>query len=338
MGENGTVTLAAAAGKIYYTTEGTDPRRIGGELSSSAIEYTAPFSVDDQTVVKVRALNNGVWSAIDAAAFNVGTLLPASGDVLRVSEVHYHPTSASPEEVAAGFTDADEFEFVELANLSNQPVDLSNVRFVQTAANGQLEGIEFDFGANEYNRLAPGARVVIVENVDAFRARYGQSVSVAGEWVGGLNNNGEALTLMVGDVLLQQFTYDDAWIPSTDVNGPSLEIIDIAAADLSGWNLGSSWQASSTVGGTPGTSVVNRLPGDSNQDGIFNSSDLVTVFQRGEYEDTVLQNSTFEDGDWNGDGDFTTADLVYAFQRATYVAAALRPSRAAAIDAIFGEV
>ena len=107
---------------------------------------------------------------------------------------------------------------------------------------------------------------------------------VAGEWVGGLNNNGEALTLMVGDILLQQFTYDDAWIPSTDGNGPSLEIIDIAAADLSGWSLGSSWQASSTVGGTPGASFVTRLPGDSNQDGIFNSSDLVTVFQRGEYE------------------------------------------------------
>lgn len=155
---------------------------------------------------------------------------------------------------------------------------------------------------------------------------------------GGLNNSGEMLTLMVGDVLLQQFTYDDAWIPSTDGNGPSLEIIDIAAADLSGWNLGSSWQASSTVGGTPGTSVVNRLPGDSNQHGIFNSSDLVRVPPgRGEYEDNVSHNSTFEDGDWNGDRGLHDGGPGVRFSTGHLSAAAL-PEPAAAIDAIFGEV
>ena len=65
------------------------------------------------------------------------------------------------------------------------------------------------------------------------------------------------------------------------------------------------------------------VPGDANRDGIFNSADLVQVFQRGEYEDQIAGNSSWEDGDWNGDGDFTTSDLVLAFQSGRYQAAAV---------------
>jgi hypothetical protein len=62
--------------------------------------------------------------------------------------------------------------------------------------------------------------------------------------------------------------------------------------------------------------------GDSNLDGRFNSSDLVRVFQAGEFEDPFPMNSTWEEGDWNGNGDFTTADFVLAFQEGAYVAQA----------------
>ncbi|MCA9166585.1 MAG: PEP-CTERM sorting domain-containing protein [Planctomycetales bacterium] len=54
--------------------------------------------------------------------------------------------------------------------------------------------------------------------------------------------------------------------------------------------------------------------GDSNMDGEFSTSDFVQVFQRGEYEDGIAGNSTWEDGDWTGDGDFDTRDFVAAFQ------------------------
>ena len=59
-------------------------------------------------------------------------------------------------------------------------------------------------------------------------------------------------------------------------------------------------------------------PGDANRDGLFDTHDLIHVFQRGEFEDQVPGNSTWEDGDWNGDGEFTTADLVLAFQSGAY--------------------
>jgi hypothetical protein len=54
--------------------------------------------------------------------------------------------------------------------------------------------------------------------------------------------------------------------------------------------------------------------GDASLDGVFNSSDLVSVFQAGEYEDVVLMNSGWETGDWNGDAEFNSGDLVLAFQ------------------------
>ena len=58
--------------------------------------------------------------------------------------------------------------------------------------------------------------------------------------------------------------------------------------------------------------------GDISVDGHFNSSDLVRIFQAGEYQDNIIGNSTWRTGDWNGDGDFTTQDLVIAFANRGY--------------------
>jgi hypothetical protein len=57
-----------------------------------------------------------------------------------------------------------------------------------------------------------------------------------------------------------------------------------------------------------------RFVGDSNADGRFNASDIVSVFVNGEYADGVGNNSSFDEGDWNGDGDFDSSDFVFAFQ------------------------
>jgi len=73
-------------------------------------------------------------------------------------------------------------------------------------------------------------------------------------------------------------------------------------------------------------SIVDTRWGDANLDYLFNSSDLVQVFQRGEYEDALPRNSTWSDGDWNCDGEFTSADFVLALQQGSYSSAA-RPGR-----------
>jgi hypothetical protein len=69
--------------------------------------------------------------------------------------------------------------------------------------------------------------------------------------------------------------------------------------------------------------------GDANLDGQFSTTDLVVVFQAGEYEDLVAGNSSWSEGDWDGDGEFSTRDLVWAFQSAGFE---LGPR--AAVDAV----
>ena len=60
----------------------------------------------------------------------------------------------------------------------------------------------------------------------------------------------------------------------------------------------------------------------------------------GEYDDGIPNNSTFDEGDWNDNGDFDSEDIVFAFIAGTYVfddAAASRSSLAAAVDAALAD-
>jgi hypothetical protein len=86
--------------------------------------------------------------------------------------------------------------------------------------------------------------------------------------------------------------------------------------------------------------------GDANGDGLFNSTDLVHVFQFGKYQ--TGQPALWSEGDWNGDGYFDTSDLVLAFQSGGYASDATpravpssdvdqvsQPLVAAAVDELF---
>ncbi len=64
--------------------------------------------------------------------------------------------------------------------------------------------------------------------------------------------------------------------------------------------------------------LVGVQYGDANLDGAFNSTDFVSIFQAGEYDDGVDVNSTWRTGDWNGDGEFDSQDFVVAMQNSTY--------------------
>ena len=76
------------------------------------------------------------------------------------------------------------------------------------------------------------------------------------------------------------------------------------------------------VTGSDGLSWVRDLfgstAGDSDLNSIFDSRDLVQVFQANQYNDALVANSTWAEGDWNGDGEFDSADLVVAFQDGMY--------------------
>ncbi len=96
--------------------------------------------------------------------------------------------------------------------------------------------------------------------------------------------------------------------PITLTRDTRLIVRNFDDSERSGSSLDSPWSA-------PGRyDFVVRLAGDANRDGVFDTVDLLRVFQLGEYHDQVVGNSTWENGDWNGDGEFTSEDLVLAFQ------------------------
>lgn len=293
-----------------------------GELSESQSEIAPPSTAvipGHSYRARVRMQDNtGRWSHWSDPVSFIATA-PASSelvDALRISEIHFHPADPSQAEVSAGHSDADDFEFLEIENISAATIDVTGAQLVAADLEGDSQGVRFNFIDSTIKQLAPGERLVVVEDVAAFHFRYGDDIPVAGQYAGGLSNGGEQLTLLGDGFTIQQFSYSDDWYPATDGEGPSLEIVNVNGA-LQLWGQREGWKVSSAIGGTPGDGAGDVV-GDSNHDGIFSSSDLVAVFSAGEYEDGVDNNSSFEEGDWNGDGDFDTADLVFAFQAGNY--------------------
>ena len=263
-------SLTPGAGTIYYTLDGTDPRAQGGQPSSTAVLYDGvPFQLPGSRTLTARALDGGQWSPVRQARFLLDP--PADADTLRITEINYHPHDALPQFGEADVS-ADEFEFVELMNIANETIDLTDVQFVQVPVEGSDEGIVFRFATQT---LEPGERIVVVKNRAAFASRYGTEIRIAeaadaalgtGTFAGSLRNAGERLTLVdATDVTIQQFDYDDTgnWPGRADGGGSSLEVVDV----LGDYARASNYRNSNEFGGSPGQAgtgavgsvVINEL-------------------------------------------------------------------------------
>ena len=218
-----------------------NPGGAGGSISPTAIAYAGSVPITTVTEVRARVLNNGNWSALNEAIF-----VPLQDfSVLVVSEFMYNPPSATPAEVAAGFSDSEDFEFLELLNTGNEVLDLNGLRFI--------DGIAFDFTGSDITSLAIGGRVLIVEDRAAFEFRYGPGLPIAGQYTGKLKDEGEVLHLVDGlNYQVRLFTYDNnpPWPTSAAGLGSSLVLVSPNA--VPDHNVSGSWQAS-VPGGTPGS-------------------------------------------------------------------------------------
>ncbi len=212
-------------GAVHFTRDGSDPRLLGGGISADG-ETILPGSMltlTESAHLKARSRSIfGEWSALTEASFTVGV------DGLAISEIMYHPK------------DTPRAEFVELHNRGDVPIALTGLRFTN--------GISFDFDSHgSIPSLAPDARLLIVRNVEAFRAVHGDThdAIIAGVFQEGtaLANGGETLTLSdANDAIVQTVTYDngDPWPTSADGEGRSLIL------------NGNRWIASGTLNGSPG--------------------------------------------------------------------------------------
>jgi len=166
---------------------------------------------------------------------------------LVISEIMYNPPPPTGIDELAASTDNDDFEFIELRNISTTlTLDLTELRFTK--------GVDFDFVGGAVTSLAPGEYVLVVRNVAAFEARYGTGLPVAGIFVGTkLSNGGEQVKLSYGaGTAIRDFAYDDRspWPSEADGDGPSLVLRD--PASVPDHSDPANWMASRMSGGTPG--------------------------------------------------------------------------------------
>ncbi|MCA9196764.1 MAG: lamin tail domain-containing protein, partial [Planctomycetales bacterium] len=261
--------LPNTTGQIYYTLDGADPRDAGGAISSGARGAAAGQALplgQGVTRVKARVWSQGQWSALTDATFVAD--VPDVG----ISEIMYHPAAPTRRELDLGFTDAEDFEFIELHNRSSHDVPLAGMQLV--------DGVQFGFDGQI---LPGGQRGVVVRNQAAFVARYGNSPLVLGQYDGTLANGGERIRMLdAAGERIADFEYGDgnAWPLSADGVGASLELV-FSTTDAHLMSKHDAWRASLDSGGSPGISAATPVPvaierivanGNADQVVLFNSS------------------------------------------------------------------
>ncbi len=173
-----------------------------------------------------------------AAAVEIGS---AAFDLV-VSEINYNPAPLTPAESAAGATDAQNLEFVELYNAGNAPLALAGFSL--------QNGVTATFPAFT---LTNGAYAVVVKNTNQFRIRYTNSaIRIIGVFGGNLSNGGETLELRnAQNGLIASIAYLDGgdWPGRADGDGSSLELVDPA---FPAYADPEAWRSSSEYGGSPG--------------------------------------------------------------------------------------
>src|SRR5205814_10225045 len=106
-------------GTIYYTTDASDPRLIGGAgPSGTALVYSSAIPINATKTLKARILYNGFWSALTEAVFT------ADLSKLRISEMMYAPPA-----VTGATYPVEDYEYIELLNTGASAIDLSGVQF-----------------------------------------------------------------------------------------------------------------------------------------------------------------------------------------------------------------
>ena len=250
--------------------------------TSGGIKYTGPITLNETARLFARisdprgGSNPGAgvpvgtgWGAPLKADYLVNEV-PASAANLTIREIMFDPY-----DLGDALTDGSVYEFVELENLSGRNVSLTDVSFTN--------GITFNFSSGSVLSLAPGGKVLVVNDLTAFRQVYGNGRDslIAGEFEGSLNNGGELLELRdAGGTIIQSFTFSSSGIwPGQADNGRSL-ILANSADPANGTN----WTFSRSLLGSPGTSepttiqVPDILINEALTNAVFPAIDSIEIF------------------------------------------------------------
>ncbi|MCH2062731.1 MAG: lamin tail domain-containing protein [Roseibacillus sp.] len=232
------IRLAGATGPLSVTW-----------IDDNSWEVNVPVNPGPNAItLQAIGFRENVLSERTVNVTGTSALVPATSATLAISEIMYHPGAPTSTEMQAGFTDQDDFEFIEIANLSETlTIDLTGLRFT--------DGIDYQFPEST---LAPGARGLLVGREAGFTERYGSGQPVIGSYQSGdsnkLANQGEHLVLLdASGTPIADFTWshDPPWPTSADGLGYSLVLMCPGTNDPS---LPESWRTSTLPGGHPNAS------------------------------------------------------------------------------------
>ena len=273
---NGPNTIAV---EIHQTSNSSSDISMNLSLAAIRSSAAAHLYLTNGPVqpLKVRGYetSTSTWSALVDTTYLLNTE-PASTANLAISEIMFHPPDPDANEASLGYSDADDFEFIELLNIGPKTLDLDGVYF--------YGAIDFDFHQSLLSRaLAPGARVIVAARKPAFEQRYGSGKPVAGSYKGHMNNAGERMVLYAANgSIIRDFTFDDLppW-PAADGNGFSL-IRTAPNGNLLDDQPATAWRASVYPGGSAGDDDLHQFSrwkalhaitdgaGDPDGDGLSN--------------------------------------------------------------------
>lgn len=219
---------------------------MGFEVSLVSVREGLP--VEGDLRVRTRALNAGQWSALEDETWRVQ--IPSQTMVL--TEIMYHPGPLTAEEMKAGILDDDDFEFLELKNVSAGDLLLDGFRF--------SKGINLPLSGT----LSAGETALVVKNRVAFEFRYGTSHRILAEWGEDqrLKNGGELIRLRdhKNEVVFEvEYGDNHPWTNLPDGRGSSLVL---RSPDIfPNLNDPENWRASASAGGSPGTIDTTTFTG-----------------------------------------------------------------------------
>lgn len=155
---------------------------------------------------------------------------------LRVTEIQYNPLDHNG-------IDGDSLEFIELKNVGDETIDLTDIGFTN--------GISYDFP--EGTTIEAGAFIVLASETTSFKDRY-SSVTPMGTYEGNLSNTGETITLkdLGADTVILKIKYNDggSWPEIADGVGHSL--VPTKSNPAADQNNPAVWRPSLRIGGSPG--------------------------------------------------------------------------------------
>ncbi len=152
---------------------------IGDQIGSSAKEIGngGIIGLKGTAILNARVKSGERWSALASVKF---TEINEDYTNLKVTELHYHPTDSL---VGTDIISGQSFEFIELKNTGDKPINLSGLKFTS--------GIEYEF--KETDVLAPKQFYVIASKPKWFYERH--FMVPAGNFAKNFANSGEQVTI-----------------------------------------------------------------------------------------------------------------------------------------------